>query len=111
MKKLRTWLSALILMGLSGLAFGASVDINSADATSIAKAIDGVGPVKAQAIVSYREKNGPFATVDDLTKVKGISKKIVDNNRANMTAGAAPAPATPAKPAAPAAPATPAAAK
>ena len=39
---------------------------------------------KAQAIVSYREKNGPFKGADDLAKVKGLGKKLVDQNKANL---------------------------
>jgi len=39
---------------------------------------------KAEAIVSYRDKNGPFKTADDLAKVKGIGKKLVDQNKGNL---------------------------
>jgi competence protein ComEA len=83
------------------------VNINTADATALAKALNGVGPAKAKAIVSYREKNGPFKTVDQLAMVEGITQKLIDKNRADIklgaekTAGAQPAgqPAKPAKPA------------
>jgi len=103
MKKLRLWLSALIMMGLTGLAFGEPVDINTADAATIAKAMGGVGAKKSEAIVTYRQQNGPFASIDDLTKVKGISKKIIESNRTNIAVSAksvAPAVAKPETPAA-----------
>ncbi len=83
------------------------VNINTADATALAKALTGVGPAKAKAIVSYREKNGPFKSVDQLAMVEGITQKLIDKNRADIKLGAeksaATAPATPAaKPAKPA---------
>ncbi len=63
------------------------VDINSADAKALDEALEGVGPKKAEAIVADRNKNGPFKSLDDLTRVKGISAKTVEANRANMTLG------------------------
>ena len=83
------------------------VNINTADATALAKALNGVGPAKAKAIVSYREKNGPFKSVDQLAMVEGITQKLIDKNRADLKLGAeksaATAPAAPAaKPAKPA---------
>src|SRR5689334_13588616 len=64
------------------------VNINTADAAALAKALNGVGPAKAKAIVSYREKNGPFKSVDQLSMVDGISQKLIDKNRADMQLGA-----------------------
>jgi competence protein ComEA len=87
MNKLRTWLSVLILMTLTGIVFAAPIDINTADAAALANAITGVGQKKAQLIVDYRESHGPFATIDDLAKVKGIGPKTIEKNRANITAG------------------------
>lgn len=73
------------------------VDINSATADELSKALKGIGPAKAQAIVQYREKNGPFKSVDDLTHVKGIGKATLEKNRANigMAGVSAPAAAAP----------------
>jgi competence protein ComEA len=64
------------------------VNINTADATALAKALNGVGPAKAKAIVSYREKNGPFKTVDQLAMVEGITQKLIEKNRADIRLGA-----------------------
>jgi competence protein ComEA len=50
---------------------GASVDVNTADESSL-ETLPGIGPEKAAAIVKYRMTNGPFQTVDDLAQVPGI---------------------------------------
>jgi competence protein ComEA len=63
------------------------VNINTATAEEIAAVIKGIGPKKAEAIVTYRQQHGPFQTVDDLKKVPGVGDKIVENNRANLTVG------------------------
>jgi competence protein ComEA len=52
------------------------VNINTADAATL-KTLKGIGDKKAQAIIDYRNKNGAFKSVDDLTKVKGISAKVL----------------------------------
>ncbi|MDD3517065.1 MAG: ComEA family DNA-binding protein [Chromatiales bacterium] len=66
-------------------AMAGPVNINTADAATIASAINGIGETKAQAIVDYRQQHGPFASVYDLTKVKGIGKKTVEKNLDNLT--------------------------
>lgn len=48
------------------------VDINTADAATIAKELQGIGLSRAQAIIAYREKNGSFKSADELRKIKGI---------------------------------------
>jgi competence protein ComEA len=50
------------------------VNINTADEAALTS-VKGVGKSKAKAIIAYREKNGAFKSVDDLTKVKGIKAK------------------------------------
>lgn len=64
----------------------AAINLNAADATTLAARLDGVGSVKADAIVSFREENGPFASAQELTNVKGIGPKTVDANEENMVA-------------------------
>ncbi len=68
------------------LALSAGVDINTADAETLATAINGVGIKKASAIVAYRSQNGPFKSIDELTLVDGIGPGIVEKNRSNLTA-------------------------
>jgi len=65
-------------------AWAGPVDINKADAATIAKELNGIGLSRAQAIVAYREKNGSFKSADDLRKVKGIGAKTLEMNRANI---------------------------
>jgi competence protein ComEA len=73
-------LFTLLLLALPAFAC-AQVDINHADAKTLAQSLDGVGLAKAEAIVAYRKANGPFQRVEDLTKVDGIGMKTVDANR------------------------------
>ncbi|MGP4845591.1 ComEA family DNA-binding protein [Marinobacter sp. 1Y8] len=63
-----------------------TVNINTADAQTLALNLDGVGTVKAQAIVDYRKANGPFTTAGDLRKVKGIGERTVEINKASIRA-------------------------
>ncbi len=60
---------------------GEPVNINTADAKTLAASLDGVGISKAEAIVAYRDRQGPFQHPDELVKVKGIGLSTVDRNR------------------------------
>ena len=64
-----------------------AVDINTADAKTISASLHGIGPKRAAAIVAYRTQNGPFKSVDELLKVKGISQKAVNTNRQYINLG------------------------
>lgn len=102
-----------LVLSLALPAFAATpVNINTADATTLAKSLDGIGPTKASAIVAWRDQHGPFKTVDELSQVKGIGPATLERNRSAIllsdAAGStktADKPADPATPAAPAAPA------
>lgn len=61
------------------------VNINSADAATLAAQLSGVGLSRAQEIVRYREMYGPFKSVDELVDVKGIGPATLDRNRAVIT--------------------------
>lgn len=91
-------LAIALCLGISGLSYASEpININAATAEQMADAFQGIGPLKAATIVDYREKFGPFKTVDDLTDVYGVGERLVELNRDRMVAGpAAPKPAAPA---------------
>ncbi len=60
------------------------VNINTADVGELCD-LELVGEKKAQAIIEYREKNGKFRTVEELTNVSGISDSILDKNIGRIT--------------------------
>ena len=80
------WIGKLALCSLllPALALAGPVNINTADAETISESLQGVGLSKAQAIVEYRQKHGPFRTPDDLSLVKGIGERTVELNRGNI---------------------------
>ena len=57
-----------------------SVNINTADAATLAQVLDGVGLKKAEAIVAHREAHGRFDSAEDLARVKGIGEATVRRN-------------------------------
>lgn len=57
-----------------------TVNINTADADTLARELNGVGAAKARAIIEYREAHGEFASVDELLEVKGIGMAIMEKN-------------------------------
>ena len=85
MKNLIQLFVAFTLLFASQLAVAEVVNINTADASTLAANIIGVGEKKALAIVAFRDEHGPFKSVDEMTQVKGIGLKLVDNNRENLT--------------------------
>lgn len=80
----RILVRSLIASLLPMAAWAGPVNVNTADASTLARELDGIGPVKAQAIVEYRQKNGPFRAADDLLKVDGIGQRVLDQNRTNI---------------------------
>lgn len=84
MKLLRNVLFAAVAALASSLALAGPVNINTADAPTLAANLNGVGQTKAEAIVAYRKANGPFHAVEDLALVKGIGTKTVEKNRENL---------------------------
>ena len=80
------YLVAGIVLFLSVLSVQANelVDINTAN-IDVIESVNGIGVVKAQAIVKYREQNGPFKSVDGLVSVKGIGEKTLAKIRSKLT--------------------------
>lgn len=68
--------------------------VNSASAQQL-EAVKGIGPAKARAIVDYRSRNGPFKSLDDLSKVDGIGPKSLEKMKPELQLGTKP----PSKPA------------
>lgn len=60
------------------------LNINTASAKEIAKSMKGIGIKKAEAIVAHREANGPFKSVEDLLKVKGVGPATLHKNAARI---------------------------
>jgi competence protein ComEA len=63
----------------------ARININTADIETLIAKLKGIGSKRAKAILAYRNEHGPFKSIDDLIKIKGISKRIVDQNREKIT--------------------------
>lgn len=63
---------------------GQLVNVNSASASELT-ALPRIGEALAERIVAWREANGPFATLDDLSAVEGIGTKTLEGLRAAAT--------------------------
>lgn len=89
--KLLHLLLALSLALFSAVTFAQPIDINTATAKELADGVHGLGKKRAEAIVKYREANGVFKSINDLTKVKGIKEKtlegILADKRNQLTVG------------------------
>lgn len=97
-QSLTAFVLGLLLLFLGTSVPAAQVDINSADAATLARELNGVGLKRAQAIVEYREKHGPFRSVDELALVKGIGPAAISKNRELIRVDAKPTAARPAAP-------------
>ena len=62
-----------------------TVNVNEADAASIANALVGIGISRAQAIVDYRDQYGRFYSAHELTSVKGIGQSTVEKNLSRIS--------------------------
>lgn len=60
------------------------ININLADVETLTT-LPGIGPSKAQSILSYREENGRFSTIDDLRNVSGIGDKTFEKLKDSIT--------------------------
>ncbi|MCG2634896.1 MAG: helix-hairpin-helix domain-containing protein [Gammaproteobacteria bacterium] len=77
-------LGGLILLFMIAWVDAAPVNVNTADAATIAENLKGIGDKKAQAIVEYREQYGSFATVEQLLDVKGIGEQTLQAIRMDV---------------------------
>ena len=80
----RFLLSAAVVLLMPLYSWAGPVNINTADAETLSAELEGVGLSKAEAIVQYRETNGPFRSAAELTEVKGIGERTLEINRDNI---------------------------
>ena len=84
---MKKWIGGmLILAGLISFPVFAAVNVNSAPQSEL-EAVKGLGPAKAKAIITYREANGSFKTLDDLDNVKGFGKASIEKLKGELTIG------------------------
>jgi len=83
--KLLNTIAIVCMLFFTGIAGANEIDINTSDAATIAAGLQGIGMKKAEAIVAYRESNGPFTSVDELTNVRGIGEKTLAKIKDRIT--------------------------
>lgn len=81
MKNFTRSLIAAAAFAVSSLAIAGPVNVNTADAKTIAEELKGIGQVKAERIVAYRETNGRIESAEELVAIKGVGKKSLEANR------------------------------
>lgn len=84
MKPIRYFLFTVFLTLFSMSVYAGSVNINQADAATIASEVRGIGPKTAKAIVAYRKKHGAFKKIEDLANIKGIGMKKLARIRSSI---------------------------
>ena len=62
------------------------MNINTAD-SALLQTLTGIGESRAEAIILYRETNGPFETIEDIMKVTGIKNALFNNIKDDITVG------------------------
>ena len=89
MKKLRNLAAAMLLCLPVTLFAGGTVDINTADKETL-MSLRGIGEAFAERIIEYRDQNGGFKAVEELTNIRGIGRTLVEKNREMLTVGDSP---------------------
>ncbi|MEZ5671802.1 MAG: helix-hairpin-helix domain-containing protein [Thiotrichaceae bacterium] len=77
---------SVMLVWASMLYAADKVDINTADALTLAHVMEGIGEKKAEAIVKYRQEHGFFNSIQELEKVAGIGAKTIEKNKDKLVA-------------------------
>jgi competence protein ComEA len=67
-----------------GDAKGTKVNINTADSAAL-MTLPGIGEAKAKLIVDFRQKNGPFRSIEDITKISGIKSGLYEKIKDQIT--------------------------
>ena len=81
---MRIWIVLWVMLLGPIWAQAGPVDLNSADAATLAKELEGIGPARAKAIVEYRERNGKFRSIDEILNVQGIGPQVLEQNKGNL---------------------------
>lgn len=87
MKSIKYGLNALLLsliLAFSSPVMAQEVNINTADAQTIADSLNGIGLKKAEAIIAWRTEHGNFKDLASLESVKGIGQKTLEKNKDNI---------------------------
>jgi len=79
MKKLTLAVLILFLVAAPAAWAMGPVNVNTATVEQLSE-LSNIGPAKAAAIVSYRDENGPFRSLQELTRVSGIGERTVEMN-------------------------------
>ncbi|WP_417912112.1 ComEA family DNA-binding protein [Candidatus Electronema sp. TJ] len=74
---------ALLLVLLSSAAAFAGLDLNTATKEQL-DTLPGIGVVKAESIIKYRQEKGPFTSIEQLKEVSGIGEKIFQNIKGDI---------------------------
>ncbi|TYS36767.1 helix-hairpin-helix domain-containing protein [Bacillus pumilus] len=61
-----------------------AVNVNQADAAEL-QTINGIGPAKAEAIITYREEHGEFQQIEDLRNISGFGEKTIERLKSELT--------------------------
>jgi len=67
-------LNSTVMTADEKILYDLPLDINKATPEELMK-ISGIGPTLSTAIVAYRDKNGPFSHIEELTQIKGIGER------------------------------------
>ena len=83
-KGLGPLIQTLVVSLLPLATWAGPVNINTADAQTLAAELTGIGMAKAEAIVADRKRNGNFKSASDLARVKGVGERTVAMNKGNI---------------------------
>ena len=84
MSTMKNILLPVLFCILSVAAHAGPVNINTADAETLAAELKGVGLSRAQAIIDYRQSVGPYKSPEDLLEVSGVGPKVLELNEGNI---------------------------
>ncbi len=79
--------AGVLALLVAGYAYGGTVNINTADAPTLAAELEGIGKARAEAIVKYRETVGRFETPEQLLDVSGVGPRILEWNAGRIVVG------------------------